>query len=1013
MNGQNTPTDAGSKVAAFRAEYYDDATGIGAARPRLSWRMVPGGADWIQGAYEIRARRALAGSVAKGAGEEAVAGKNLAAGGDGWAETSGRVEGDSSVLVPWPFAELASRERVELQVRVWRKGSGISGPWSDTLAIEAGLLSPSDWTARFVGPEAAGAPSGSVPGAGDGKPAGPTAGNPAGGGAPAAAAPCPYLRKGFRLGEGLAGARLYASALGLYQCYLNGHAVGDRLFAPGWTAYDARIDYQTYDVTGLLRAGDNAFGAILAEGWYKGRLGFEGGRKNVWGDRLGFIGQLELTYRDGRRETIVTDESWRASTGSILSSGIYDGERVDLTLEPEGWKEPGFDDSGWRAVSAVDRPTDLLVAGTVPPAREIETLPVREVIASPSGKTLLDFGQNIAGSLRLRVKGKAGDKITVRHAEVLENGELGTRPLRLAEATDCWILRGEGEEILEPLFTYHGFRYAEIDGWPGELDPTRIEARVIHADMGRTGWLETSDALVNRLHENVRWGLKGNFLSVPTDCPQRDERLGWTGDIQVFAPTATFLYDSAPFLESWLRDLAAEQKKLGGAVPPVIPNAMGESFGAAAWGDAATVIPRVLHERLGDAGVLETQFESMASWVDYIAENAGERRIWDSGFQFGDWLDPTAPPNEPWAARTAKEIVATAYYARSARIVAESARILGKKEAEAKYAEIAGKAAAAFVSEYVTPSGRMMSDAETAYSLAIAFDLMPTEAQKARAGERLAQLAMEGGYRIRTGFVGTPIVCDALCRTGHYREAYRLLTQTEKPSWLYPVTMGATTMWERWDSMLPDGSVNPGEMTSFNHYALGAVADWMHRTVGGIEAVEPGFRRIRVAPRPGGGMTKSEARHLSPYGEIAVRWEIDGGEFRLEATVPPNCRAELRLPGTDRGEEVGSGTHTRRVPYVDPDVRGAYTADDKTGEILADPPAFGALMGVLERFKAPGYVKAIIFGEKGVKLGTALKMLPDPDPAIKAINEAFAEAHAAASSARAAAAPANNERRAP
>ncbi len=375
--------------------------------------------------------------------------------------------------------------------------------------------------------------------------------------------------------------------------------------------------------------------------------------------------------------------------------------------------------------------------------------------------------------------------------------------------------------------------------------------------MERTGWFECSDPLINRLHENVVWSMRGNFFDIPTDCPQRDERLGWTGDLQVFSPVAAFLYDSYGFLASWLQDLAAEQREMGGIVPAVVPNTLnGPLQGTAAWGDAAVIVPWVLYQRFGDEAILAAQFESMRAWVDWIEDFAGENRLWDDGFQFGDWLDPAAPPESPGDARTDPYLIATAYFARSAELVGRAAGVLGRGEEEAHYLALANEVRQAFAREYVTPAGRLLSDAQTAYTLAIEFGLLTDPEQRQHAAERLHALVRAGGYHIGTGFVGTPLICDALCNTGAYADAYRLLLQRECPSWLYPVTMGATTIWERWDSMLPDGSVNPGEMTSFNHYALGAVADWLHRTVGGLAPAQPGYRQIAVRPRPGGGLTR-------------------------------------------------------------------------------------------------------------------------------------------------------------
>jgi alpha-L-rhamnosidase len=477
---------------------------------------------------------------------------------------------------------------------------------------------------------------------------------------------------------------------------------------------------------------------------------------------------------------------------------------------------------------------------------------------------------------------------------------------------------------------------------------------------------------------------------VPTDCPQRDERLGWTGDLEVFSPTASFLYDASGFLQSWLKDLAIEQHKLGGAVPHVVPNALSKrDAGAAAWADAATVVPWVLYERYGDIGILTDQFDSMRAWVDHVASLAGEKYLWDKGFQFGDWLDPTAPPQHPGKARTDKAIIASAYFAHSARLVARAAEVLGRSAEYSRYSTLAENARNAFVREYVTPTGRLMNDAETAYAVAIAFDLLPTAEQRQHAGDRLAELVRDSGYQIRTGFVGTPLICDALCRTGHYQAAYRLLMQRECPSWLYSVTMGATTIWERWDSMLPDGTINPGEMTSFNHYAFGAVADWMHRTIGGLTPAEPGYRRIEIRPRPGGGLTHCRVTHRTSYGLAESAWRIENGKFDLYVRVPANVTASVTLPGDNRTLEVGSGSWHWSVPYQDPDARGPFTVDDLLGEILSESSARQAMMNVLDQVEAPGFLRMVIFDERNIPLRQALHMLPNHDEAVTQMNHAF------------------------
>ena len=503
----------------------------------------------------------------------------------------------------------------------------------------------------------------------------------------------------------------------------------------------------------------------------------------------------------------------------------------------------------------------------------------------------------------------------IRTAEVLQEGEVYTRPLRTARSTDEYVLAGREVEEWEPRFTFHGFRYAEVDGWPGDLDAAvangDLVARVYHTDLERTGWFACSDPLVERLHENVVWSMRGNFLDIPTDCPQRDERVGWTGDIQVFAPTASFLYDVSGMLSSWLKDVAVDQLP-DGTVPwyvPVIPaHRMWTPIRpGAAWGDVATFTPWTLYERFADEGILDAQYDSAKKWVELVERLAGPDRLWDEGFQLGDWLDPAAPPQDPADAKTDRYLVATAYFARSADRLARMAEVLGRRDDAERFERLAAEVREAFTRAYVLPDGRMTSDAQTAYSLAIGFDLVP-EAEREIAGRRLAELVEEAGHRIATGFVGTPLVSDALTVTGHPDAAYDLLLEEEAPSWLYAVRQGGTTIWERWDSLRPDGTVNPGTMTSFNHYALGAVADWLHRVVAGLAPAAPGYRRIAFAPKPGGGLTHASAEHETPYGRAAIAWRIEGDVLHVEAIVPTGADATIELPGAEP-VALTSGTH--------------------------------------------------------------------------------------------------------
>jgi alpha-L-rhamnosidase len=808
---------------------------------------------------------------------------------------TGRIDSQDSVLVNWPFEALAARERVRVRVRAWADGGHETG-WSDALPIEVGLLRSEEWRARFVTPDW------------DEDVSGPQ--------------PCPYLRHEFEVSERVTQARLHVTALGVYEPYLNGELVGDHVLAPGWTSYKKRLRVQTFDVTDLLHVGRNAIGAILGDGWYRGRLGPHGGRRNIYGDCLALLAQLELTYANGTTALIVSDSTWRAATGPILSADLYDGEAYDARLEMTGWAEPGFDDHGWQGVRTVKHDLSTLVPAVGPPVRRIELVPPQSVTKTSTGKLLLDFGQNVVGRLRIRAHGESGDTVTLRHAEILEDGELCVRPLRQAAATDRYTLRGDAEEVWEPRFTFHGFRYADLDGWPGDFELDDVCAVVCHSDLRRSGTFECSDPLVDRLHENVVWSMRGNFLDVPTDCAQRDERLGWTGDVQVFAPTALFLYDTAGFLSSWLADLAAEQDS-DGRVPNVVPEVLDglllgkHDHGApnAGWGDAAVIVPWTIFERTGDRGILETQYHSMRAWIDLVAKLAGPTRVWDRGFQYGDWLDPSAPPDMPERGQTEPALVATAYFARSAELLGRTAKLLGQSADTRHYAGLHAEVTAAFRAAFLQRDGRLTSDSATAYALALRFNLIEEEADRRNAGARLAQLVIENDFRISTGFLGTPLICDALCEVGAEDVAFRLLMEQGCPSWLYPLTMGATTIWERWDSLLPDGSVNPGEMTSFNHYAFGAVADWLHRTIAGLTLIEPGYRRFEIRPRPGGGLTDARASHETPYGHAEVGWRLLPDRVEIEAVVPPNTTAVVTLPGSEHAPfEVGSGTHHWRAP---------------------------------------------------------------------------------------------------
>lgn len=710
------------------------------------------------------------------------------------------------------------------------------------------------------------------------------------------------------------GATLHLSSLGVHEARIDGRPVGDDVLSPGWSAYEHRLRFLSHDVTALVRAGQPLVLTVLVgNGWYRGRLGFMGG-KAFYGDRLGLIAALEVAFADGHRETVVTDETWTAGGSDVLADDLYDGQTVDARRRSAKWYTPGGEPDWFLPVRVLDFDTARLTPYLGDRVTRQESVPPQRVWTSPAGRTLLDFGVNLVGWLRCTVTGPAGSEIRVRHAEVLEHGELGVRPLRDAQATDRFVLSG-GEDVFEPTMTFHGFRYAEITGWPAGV-PLAAEAVVVHTRLRRTGEFECSDELLNQLHRNVVRSARGNFLDLPTDCPQRNERLGWTGDIAVFAPSAAYLFDVSGFLADWLADLAAEQRAAGGLVPFVVPDILKyqphppdfpDPDSTAFWSDAAVWVPWALWQAYGERGVLEQQYPSMTAHVRRVRTLLSPTGVWDASFQFGDWLDPDAPPDAPAKAKADPGVVATAAYHRSLTLVAETAALLGRTGDAAEFRDQARQVRAAFNREYVGADGTVRSDCTTVYTLAIVFGLLD---DPLAAGRRLARLVADSGYRVSTGFAGTPYVTEALTLTGHLDDAYRLLLTRDCPSWLYPVTMGATTVWERWDSMLPDGSLNPGEMTSFNHYALGAVADWIHRRIGGIAPLEPGYAKVLVAPRPGGGLTWARACLDTRHGRIEVSWRLP---LTVEVTLPPGVTGVLSLDG--RPEiELAPGTHTYGGP---------------------------------------------------------------------------------------------------
>lgn len=848
-------------VNDLKVEHLKNPLAIETPKPRFSWKIISTVKNTLQSSYEIRVGTSKA---------SVNAGKDLV-----W---KGSTTGDQSVLIEYAGSELQSKMRYYWQVRV-KDNHGNTSAWSEPGLFQMGIA-PADWTAKWI--TVAGKDS---------------------------SARSPLFRKEFSLQKKVKSAIVYITAKGLYEANINGQRVSDTYFAPGWTSYKDHLQYQVYDVTAALKSGANVLGVSLGNGWYKGRIGF-GNQHNFYGDTRGLLMQVEVEYTDGTKETINTDESWKYTYGPIMASDIYDGEIYDARMEIAGWNNTGFkEDAAWTAVGTMEKGPEKLVAMSGPPVRKHEQFKALKVFKTPAGETVVDFGQNLVGWVMLKAKGAAGTKITLSHAEVLtKEGNFYTVNLRSAKAQDIYILKENTEQIFEPHFTFQGFRYVKVEGYPGELKPEDLTAVAVYSDMETTGKFSTSNAMLNQLQHNIQWGQKGNFVDVPTDCPQRDERLGWTGDAQAFANTAAYNMDVAGFFTKWLKDVKTDQQP-NGSIPHVIPNVLGPNDGASAgWADVSTIIPWDMYVAYGDRRILETQYESMQKWVGYISSVA-KNNLWNSGFHFGDWLfyRPN-DDNDGRAAVTDKYLIAQTFYAHSTQLLINAAKVLGKQDDVAKYTALLAEIKAAFVKEYMTPTGRLVSGTQTAYVLALNFDMLPEEL-RAPCAERLVANIRDYGNHLTTGFLGTPYLCHVLTRFGHNNVAYDLLMQESYPSWLYPVKMGATTIWERWDGIKPDGSFQTPDMNSYNHYAYGAIGDWMYRTIAGINSVadQPGYKSIVIAPKPGGKITNASAELETVYGTVKSAWTLENGLLKLDVTVPANTKAKIVLPDTTK--EIGSGSY--------------------------------------------------------------------------------------------------------
>ncbi|MBN1581647.1 MAG: glycoside hydrolase family 78 protein [Anaerolineae bacterium] len=883
-------------VHNLRCEYKVNPLGLDVRHPRLSWQLASTRRGAKQTAYHIQVAPTEI---------DLEKAQNLL-----W--DSGKVGSAHSLHIAYAGLDLASAQRCYWRVMAW-DGDDEPTAWSSPAWWEMGLLGAQDWQARWIEPDWEEDPK--------------------------AFNPCPHLRRAFSLSGKIAFARVYITSHGLYELTLNGQAATEDVFTPGFTAYEKRLQYQVYDVTPLLDSGENVIGVILGDGWWRGKVGVASVR-NAYGTRLALLAQLHVIYEDGSDQWVLSDDEWKAAAGPILKSDMKDGEVYDARLEMPGWDAPGFNDSAWQGVQIADYGFNNLVASNSVPVRRKEEITPIEIIHTPAGETVVDLGQNLAGRVRLRVSGPAGTTITLRHGEALdEHGNFTMKNLdfmnnRLLQQV-TYTLKGEDEEIYEPRFTFHGFRYVKVEGFPGEPSVEHFTGMAIYSDMTPTGSFTCSNPMINQLQHNITWSQKSNFLDIPTDCPQR-ERAGWTGDAQIFVRTGSFIMDTATFFTKWLQDLAAEQRR-DGLVTNLVPNAFSQAGGffarlegSAGWGDAAVIVPWTLYQCYGDTRILEQQYASAKGWVDYMAGRAREshwarklepsfwlnkaRRehqpyIWDTNYHWGEWLEPGTGQAALAGGVLARLVfgapsVATAYLAYSSGRLAEMARVLGKDKDAEHYQTLSDKVKAAYVAEFVRPDGRIKPDKQASYVRALAFDLLP-EALRPKAAQRLVELVRKNGTHLGTGFLSTPFLCHVLGEAGYPDVAYDLLNQQTIPSWLYPITKGATTIWESWDGIKPDGSV----FGSLNHYSYGAVGSWLYQVVAGIEIdpAQPGYKHFFIQPNPGGGLTFARATYDSMYGPISSFWQLVDNGLRVVIDVPPNTTATVRLPKAALGQITESG----------------------------------------------------------------------------------------------------------
>ncbi|MGI3900737.1 MAG: family 78 glycoside hydrolase catalytic domain [Janthinobacterium lividum] len=839
-------------------EHLENPLGLDERSPRLCWILEGDGRGRRQSAFEIR----VAEDPASLAGTDRLS----------WC--SGRVASAETRDITYAGVPLQPRTRYHWTVLVWDEVGRASAPAAPA-RFETGLLDEpwgADW---LTGPAA---PRRFRPDESDKAYVNPHR-----------ARAVAHLRRSFRVDRPVVRARLYATALGVYEARLNGEATGDALLSPGWTDYAKRLDYQVYDVTALVRQGPNVLGALLGEGWYSGYLGFYPHRpRHIYGTEPQFRARLVLDFADGTSVSVATDASWRVGRGPRVYSDLLKGELFDARLAAPGWDAPGFDDADWTPAGTGAGTEALLRASRAPPVRVTRTLVPTAVTRAPDGSHVVDMGQNMVGRVRITLPAlQAGAVVTLQHAEMLTpEGALYRANLRAAAAEDRYVSDGAAA-VFTPLFTVHGFRYIGVTGLDDAPALDAITGEVIGSDLDETSEWETSNPTLDRLRENVLWSQRGNFLSIPTDCPQRDERLGWMADVGVFLPTAAYAMDLQGFMAKWIDDVLDAQSSEG-AFPDVAPRGPHGPDGGPAWGDAGVIVPMTLYRRYGDRRLLERCFSAMRAWTDFVSRHNPDRiRTKKCGWNFGDWLSA--------GETTSKPLVATAYHALIATLTAEAAEVLGRPEDAARYHALFGEVRAAFQAKFLTPAGRLEGDTQTAYLLALSIGLLPDDRIGAAVRHLVSNIERRG-TQLSTGFLGVRLILPELTRHGHAELAYRLLLNEGCPSWFYPVTQGATTVWERWDGWTAEKGFQSARMNSFNHYSLGSVGEWLMADMAGIADDGSAYARPRLAPVPGPGIGYCRAGYRSPRGWVRSSWRQRPGVTVYNVELPANTAGTLVLP---------------------------------------------------------------------------------------------------------------------